>query len=141
MTTMTDDELRLAIAKARGWTVYHYDKDYRDSCYYCLLNGDGYPVNDDYMNNHHQTEAEAWADCPDWPTDLNAAFGLVREAEGQNVGFSLHNVSYDNGKRITYEATFYDPWGGPKCEKYSVEATTPARAICEAWLKWKESEG
>jgi hypothetical protein len=140
MTPIPDDELRLAIAKAFGLTVYHYDKGYLN--YYCLLESDGYPVNENHRENERATEAECWEkDCPDWPTDLNAAFGLVREAEGQNVGFSLHNVTYDNGKRITYEATFYDPWGGPKCEKYSVEAPTPARAICEAWLKWKESEG
>jgi hypothetical protein len=140
MTTMTDDELRLAIAKAFGLTVYHYDKGYLN--YYCLLESDGYPVNENHRENERATEAECWEkDCPNWPTDLNAAFELVEEAEVQNVGFGLCNVTRDDGKRITYEATFYDPWGGPACKKYTVEAKNPARAICEAWLQWKESEG
>jgi hypothetical protein len=135
MTTMTDDELRVAIAKARGWTVYHYDKDHRDSCYFCLLNGDGYPVNDDYMNNHHQTEAEAWADCPDYPRDLNTAFELVQDAEEQDVWFALANV-IPNSDTVMYEVKFT-----LDCKWWYACADTPARAICEAWLQWKESEG
>jgi hypothetical protein len=140
MSDMSDDELRRRIAEARGWTIYHYDKGPRG--YYCLLDDDGYPVNYEFRENERATEAEVWEkDCPDWPNDLNAAFELVREAEAQGVGFSLHNVTYNDQERIAYEATFYDPWGGPACEEYTVEAATPARAISEAWLLYKAQEG
>lgn len=80
------------------------------------------------------------ARIPDWPRDIAAAWELVKEAECQGVGFNLANEKFLEDGRIEYEATFYDPWGGPLATEYQISAPTAPEAISRAYFAWKEGK-
>ncbi len=63
------------------YTIYHYDKDVRERCYYMLMDSEGDPVNRQFFRGagEQRTEAKAWDDCPQFTTDRNA-FAAVEEA-------------------------------------------------------------
>lgn len=53
--------------------VDHYDKDYAENCYYCLMDGSGDAVIPGFYGER-KTEEEAWNDCPEFSTDIAAAW-------------------------------------------------------------------
>ena len=71
-------ELDIECAHALGYTVYHYDKDYAENCYYMLMDAAFDPVVP-MFKGARKTEAEAWADVPRFSDDLTAA-GLLEDA-------------------------------------------------------------
>ena len=64
--------LDIEIGKLLGYTVYHYDKDVGESCYYMLMTPDFEPVADLWHEGQRKTEAEAWNDMPQFSSDGNA---------------------------------------------------------------------
>lgn len=117
---MNNDEIRLAIAKAKGWREVHNTQG-------ILMGGE-------------PGEVAWWKPVPYWPTDIKAAWELVEEAQAAKVGLVLHNSLrfIPSPETWSYACTFYDPVGGPNHEVYSAEEETAPLAICRAWLAWDE---
>ncbi|MBY3623788.1 hypothetical protein HGO21_30190 [Acinetobacter sp. CUI P1] len=59
INSMTDQQLNRALAELMGYTVYHYDKDVPERCYYMLVDPTG-----DYSTIERPTEEIAWLDAP-----------------------------------------------------------------------------
>ena len=82
MSIKTDAEInRLVGERAFGFWVYHYSKGYASDCYYVLLDAeDNHVVPFEralgIRTGYRQTEAEAWADVPDYCNDP-AAWGAL----------------------------------------------------------------
>jgi hypothetical protein len=129
---MTADELRLAIAKAKGWQIYHYDKDIAENCYYLLVDNDFDAV---IPFNYHKTEAECWEkDCPTWPTSIPDAWELVEE-----MGHLCWTVTIENlpSKPQEVVCRVFKPYIAGRINAY---ADTVPLAICRAWLIWKSEQ-
>jgi len=62
--------------KVMNYSIYHYDKDHPDGCYYMLVDENFEPVTDEvgWSAGERKTEKEAWKDCPNYSTDIAAAF-------------------------------------------------------------------
>ncbi len=58
--------------------VDHYDKDYAENCYYCLMDGSGDAVIPGFYGER-KSEEEAWADCPEFSTDIAAAWEVLNK--------------------------------------------------------------
>lgn len=118
---MTDDELRLAIAKAKGWS----DTKVLGDCF-VVYSPEGY-VKPNY---------------PDWPTDIGAAWELVEEMRAGGVTVEITaDPNDDNNQERKYgivlrREVYTLGWAG-----FMGWATTAARAICEAWLVWHNQKG
>lgn len=74
-------ELDVLVAeKVMRLTVYHYDKDYPENNYYCLIDSDFNPV---LLYEKHRgerkTEAEAWNDIPNYSTNISEAWKVVEK--------------------------------------------------------------
>lgn len=65
---MPDEELNIAVAKAAGYWVYHYDKDYEANCYYmlCLPNTVDSAVIDDFRASENQAGTQGNARLRNW---------------------------------------------------------------------------
>lgn len=120
---MTDAELNRAVAEARGYTIYHYDKDYAEQCYYALTAPDGSAVGD-----HHRIEAWAWAEAPNVCTDPAAWGALFTElkARGFIAAISAHYMD------DLYTAVLRREYGGITWE---ADDPAPGRALALAFLK------
>lgn len=69
----------LAGERLLGYTIYHYDKDVAERCYYMLMDANFDPVYD-LFKGERKTEAEAWEDCPYFGSDWGAAMIALRTA-------------------------------------------------------------
>ena len=120
---MTNDEIRIKIAKLKGWRVYD-PKDYNGQLFGTSPEGVFYSA------------------LPDWPGEMSPAWSLVEEARKAEVGVMIHNslTILPVPDIWSYTCAFYDPIGGPHHKTYSAEAETAAMAICLAWLAWKEGD-
>jgi hypothetical protein len=130
------DELRLKVAEARGLRAVNHPVD--DDPSWIIEDANG-----NQLSGWWTKEYGAWADFfenHDYSRDIAAAWELAEDAEKVGVGFDLTNVRYEESKLIRYEATFYDPWGGPKSLEYKFEAATAPIAIARAFLAWKEGQ-
>ncbi|WP_340398006.1 hypothetical protein NST50_14010 [Paenibacillus sp. FSL E2-0202] len=89
---MTDHQLNRALAELKGYTVYHYDKDVPERCYYLLVDPTG-----DYSTIERPTEAIAWLDAP-WFTGDPAASLEVQakaiEVDAQKYVRALQDTKY-----------------------------------------------
>lgn len=97
---MTKTELKIKIAKMLGYSIYHYDKDHPEHCYYMLWDAEGQPVVPIYPENQRKTEAEAWQDAPNWPEDIALALTLWSKYSGWTVEAGERYHSY----KVTYRA-------------------------------------
>ena len=120
---LTDDELRLEIAKAKGIEVVHH-----------FNNQEHY-----YVNGMNGTGGVYYSILPKWPTDIAAAWELIEEIKNEyEVYISLGsdwvhvNVIQDNvNEDIDHEITTIAEGISPSA----------SRAICLAYLQWVESRG
>lgn len=116
---LTDDELRLEVAKRCGWTdIISVDGE----------DWIGLPPNGNYdgMLSHF----------PDYPHDLTAAIALL---ESIGAEYNITKVTYDAPSPI-YEVIIFgrNPVNG---DDYVSTADTLPRAACVAWLEWMEAQG
>lgn len=81
---MTPRERDTALAQALGYTIYHYDKDYRENCYYMLMDPNGDPVIAG-RSGERKTEAGAWDDAPNFTTDYDDCRLVEDEIEHRNL--------------------------------------------------------
>ena len=122
---LTDNEIRLKIAELKGWRVYDVNLDYRV---------------EKYMGT--SPEGVFYAVLPDWPTDIAAAWEMVEEIKAAGIWFMMGNPDFNPDAAMVHGwwAKLYlpdDDTGGIEIEQV---ADTAARAICLAWLTWKEVE-
>ena len=124
----------LIAEKVMGYSIYHYDKDHPDNCYYMLMDNEFNPVNAIYPSNQKKTEAEAWEDCPNFSTDIAAAFEVVEKIRKDLNGWiGLQLLSDVPG---TPPGTWLACFGGGR--QNTVFATTAPDAICKAALNlWR----
>lgn len=108
-TTMTDEELRLNVAKRKG-----FDK---------LRTSRG------RWWGEQQATGYARVYIPDWPADIAAAWGLVEEMVD---GHADPHISHGWNPN-TWDCDTISP------RIHSLAPTAP-RAICIAWLMWKDAE-
>jgi hypothetical protein len=119
MTTTDDrDRVRRDLLRLAGYTVYHYDKDYPDQCYYMLMTPDFDPYifqdiarfGDEirtrgYRAAERKTEDEAWADAPeltlDWLVSLlpdNAWVYVEKSQFGEEYAAAIGSGYLKRGK-------------------------------------------
>jgi hypothetical protein len=95
------------------------------------------------------SEAYGFMPIASFSTDMVAAMFLVKKAEKLDVGFDLYNGyisrTYPEPKpdhpEYYFHATFFDPWAGPRSDKYEDSDADPARAVALAYLKLMEAKG
>ena len=149
MTQEDLPELRLRIAKARGWRYYEirpsplndaqhvqghvYTGFYRpgednDNEYWTVTFIDKWPG--DWMTRYCANE------IPDWPRDIAAAWGLVEEMiRSETIIEVKRNPLVHRLPDTWYVETYSETTG----QKINSGATAP-EAICRAWLAWKEGQ-
>ena len=114
--TMTDKELRLEVAKRKGWSIHYAEECNYDAgtIYYTSPSGDIFSTKFGY------TPLE------NWPTDIASAWGLVEEMKVDVVG-----IAWDT-----------DHWAVDLWISRWLRCTNAicSRAICEAWLAWKDAQ-
>jgi len=122
--------------KVMNYSIYHYDKDHPDGCYYMLVDENFESVTDEvgWSVGERKTEKEAWKDCPNYSTDIAAAFEVVEKLTAAGYCFKL---KYD--PRI-YEQNFTAELKHLLGNViYEAKAETAPHAICLAALLTKEA--
>jgi hypothetical protein len=107
-TSLTDDEIRLEIARRKGWAenaLY----EYHDPLHRWI----GPPPL--YKRD----------DPPNWPGSIADAWGLVEEIN------HINNVTIDPGVQVTVVQIYTE-------KVIVESAHTAPRAICLAWLMWDD---
>lgn len=115
---MDNNELRLEIAKAKGWTKLH-----------------------PHCNNPHKHEIldgleGEWpehtflVEIPNWPASISDALELILETPRMQINY------YHVSKRKDFEPLWTVRIN--MMDTLEFRAATAPRAICLAWLAWKE---
>jgi len=121
MAEMTNEELRRKIGALLGYAVGDFVFLGMRAGYRLTLNGE--------RMGEYETYDKAWSHVPNWPEDVAAALGLITQTD---VDFSMNRGAIDNtGMRWEWLAFV---------NSYPSYANEPARAICLAWLAWKEAQ-
>ena len=115
---MDDNELNEAIFKAKGWA-----KVQQFTVAYIWQKTDWSP-------DRKTTTVTILNDVPDYTHDWRLAGELLEEMKGSFVDL-MHVVDLNE-----WECSWVGDDGVPD----TAFAPTPQRAICEAWLAWKEAE-
>ena len=122
---MTPEELREAIAEARGYIVNHnYLDDYGVSIKYYWIAPSGLLT----------------TMCPDWTVYITDAWELVEEMRENGCEFRIDTDRTGSGDDIYNVAIFRDGSGtGTGWTRVALaEAPTAPLAISRAWLMWRE---
>ena len=135
--SMTDEQINRTIADKLGFEVISVSNKF--GVWWALRDGEGTYYEDgidNYYPPNRRTVESAWDDLPDWSQDLNKAIGLIPTHENNdfiNLKFSLEYLVFSKVWLVTL-------WG-KSLKRYDADHPhNPARAICEAWLKWKDSQ-
>lgn len=124
-------ELDALIAlQVMGFTMYHYDKDVAEMCYFTLLDteGDAVVFRAHYRDGEHATEAQAWADCPAFSTDIAAAWRVFELFEWSLARGVFRGVPYYAIQEAGEELSLDEP------ARHYPQAHTAPLAICRAAL-------
>lgn len=124
---MTPEELREAIAEARGYIVNHnYLDDYGVSIKYYWIAPSGLLT----------------TMCPDWTVYITDAWELVDDMRENGCEFRIDTDRTGSGDDIYNVAIFRDGSGtGTGWTRVALaEAPTAPLAISRCWLMWKEEK-
>jgi hypothetical protein len=133
---MSDDELRVKIAEARGWRVDAIPSSGDYACITQLIDPDGNIVQTAVLERSLAYFANPGGYLPYWNRDLNLAAELTEYAQSKGAGFEVCDALHGTEKPFwDYECIIYDPVG-PACRKYKATAATEPRARSEAFYKW-----
>lgn len=117
---LTDTQIKAEVAKRLGWRVVHRPQY---ACAWDIYTKDGYHCGDGH------TEEEAWEDSTvvDFAERLDYAIDLFRGVAGSNLGWDSYHQQWCASIETPHNTftTLHD---------------SPARAICETWLKWQHTE-
>lgn len=116
-------ELNKQLAIKLGYTVYHYDKDRAENCYYSLQDPHGDPVISIFREGERKTEEGAWADTPNFDSDLNLLFEILNRRV-----YTIHHT-VDDIYEVTIERSPF--LGSPVDDK----SNDLGEAIVKALLK------
>lgn len=124
MSELSNDEIRLKIAQLKGWKVYVSNKN--NLPIRAVWSKNDYSDNEFWIETtyrHAMPPVEGGAPFPNWSTDPAAAVGLVEEMA---VYVEIRHVGdrWDCGFELY---TYY-------------RAETFCRAICDAYVAWKEAQ-
>lgn len=121
---MDNRELDKRIAEMLGYTIYHYDKDIEENCYFMLWNPNG-----GFSDIPRQTEIGAWDDCPKFTEDISSAFEVFEKVL---KGFTTGGISENKGG---YACWFMNSYGDDTPDHViDAEEDTAPLAICKAAL-------
>lgn len=136
---MSDDELRRAIAEALGWKRETRIEKGKLFAFDFVIETGEYPI---FRWIDPSGVALFWSELdyiPDeiksWPTDANAAWELpvgdwylyVCKSDGKRARVHIVNLEADSVDRAMES-------------EIKVDADSPARAICEAWVLWRQAQ-
>jgi hypothetical protein len=132
---------RIIGKEVMGYTIYHYDKDHPDMCYYCLMDKEFDPVApfDGWHTGERKTEEEAWDDCPRFSEDIAAAFELLEHIK-ESVKITLYEPN-DTALEYACMEWYGGQWNvvlgftPSEDERFYGEAETLPLAIGRAALK------
>lgn len=114
--SMSDAELRRAIAEALGYTVSI------QAIGWCIYKPDG-----TLHNEIRGSAALAWENIPNWPQSADDALGLLREMPGKLLSWSESaQVWRIHDLLLTWQ-------GGTPCIGHHINAP---RLISEVWYTW-----
>lgn len=88
---------KLIALHVMGQSVYHYDKDHEENCYYELIDSEGYAV--DPFGGERDTEEEAWDTCSYYSESLNDAWEVVEGLQKSHLYTDVRTC-----------ADFYEVW-------------------------------
>ena len=125
MTEPTTEQIRRAIARAKGWKVV-FRRDF-DVALPPEHEIDTFEVIDGW-----KVKDLRWAIGARWVEDIAAAWELIEEMPAGKT--SLHKILFVDDNRVEWECDF----GSERWEETIAE--TAPRAICLAWMKWKGIE-
>lgn len=88
---------KLIAEHVMGWSIYRYDKDVPERCYYMLVDKSFDPVVDGgYWNaGERKTEEEAWKDNRPFSTDISAAWEVVTHLMNDRKDVIVQCVSFE----------------------------------------------
>lgn len=140
-SSMSDDELNREIAGRLGYTFESrwIGKD-KDVLEFSVRHPEGYLLQEASWNEAldcwRDTAEDVLAICSDWADDLNMAINLLKQVPpvGIHPKFWLEYLQIDEGWLATVRGK------GMKRFEAFASPDNPARAICEAWLLWKDSQ-
>lgn len=124
---MTDDELRIAIAKLKGWTI--------ETKTVTTPTRDGKRFT--YTASFWKLPNDMHREPPYWAEDIGASWELMEELT-QNF-FRVYLMRGDADDNWTVQCEPRKGHDEPD-KAWWVSANTAARAICLAWLAWKETK-
>jgi hypothetical protein len=137
MVAMNDDELRLKIAKLKGVDkLEHLPETYYERAF---IDDDGRPDGVDGWEcpRCHANMSDPLC-CPSWPRDIAAAWGLVEEVQEYGMSVCVQTEFSQYSCFISKYPNSPIPYTAYKA--IDTLADTAPRAICLAWLKWKEAQ-
>lgn len=130
---MNNDELRMAIAKAKGWETsyrlcegdpdcggWYEVQSLAEACPKSRDNWTEIPGRREKRLCYRKPCDDYWVIIPDWTENIADAWELVEEAH-----------------MIIYTPQAYPKYGAEIDRGYMFVADTAPRAICAAWLEWK----
>lgn len=124
---------RLVAEKVMGWSIYRYDKDIPENCYFMLVTEQYDPVTEDMglRAGERKTEEEAWNDNYHFSTDISAAWEVV-----EKIGEKRFDVEIMRRTDGRYFATCIKVGNPLKDRLFEVHAEAGAAplAICKAAL-------
>jgi hypothetical protein len=123
----------LVAVEVMGWSIYHYDKDVEERCFFMLVDENFDPVANDVpftlRNGERKTEEEAWKDNRPWSTDISAAWEVVEKMKSLNW-WSVVSSDLGHPDGDWSALFFWDPNG----ESFETRAQTAPEAIVKAAL-------
>lgn len=122
---MTNQELRIAIAKAKGY------KWFGNSKAVVLIDGNLWPQSE-YLTEEPDLKTVINLYCPDWPNDPIAARELIQEMQrSECVVIIVYNL---DGRGYVHVSPL-----GKGIDMFGVYGDTVEQATSLAWLKWDSS--
>jgi hypothetical protein len=123
---MTDEQLRLAIAKVKGYSLYQIGANGYVARSSGMLPKETHRV-DEFVNPQH-----IQIFTPDWPVDISAAWELWEEIPVVAL-LKNHDISeiqvYDEGEAVRDIAVV----------RYRISGKFSPRTICITYLAWKDA--
>jgi hypothetical protein len=115
------DELRLRVAKAKGYILMYGRMDRASS---------------KPQNHFIGPDGRLTLETPDWPREISAAWELAEEMRLAKCWVLVDTDSYDGNWScsVQYIAKVQ---GQDECVEHYADGETVPEAICRAWLDWK----
>lgn len=128
------------LGEALGYSLSIYDSDYRENCYWALLDPEGNRVlmGDGWREGERASADEAWADLPQWSTSDPASLDVLAAMEARGYVWVIDHCQ--PGRYFCRMGTLYE--GEPNGDAQEAEAGTLADAITQAAIMavWAEQE-